>query len=333
MFDQQILALFITVALACAVEMVEAATIVLAMGAVRGWRSSLWATATALATLGAVIIAFGPAILLVPIETLRLVVGVLLLIFGLQWLRKAVQRASGYKALHDEEKIYQAEVEASKRAGNTRTLANLDAYAFTLTFKTVLLEGFEVVFIVLTFGVLKDSLDVAIWASLTSLLLVAGAAFAVRKPLARVPENTMKFVVGAMASTFGIFWATEGIGAVWPQSDLVLLPLFAWVMLISLGSVLWLRQRITKHPLSSLPKPIKSSKDKGVLVRGIKVVISFILDFVVGDEYITAIAIWTVVAFSLVVHESNDASNWLTFAALFGLLLPLGTAFQVRRLS
>jgi FtsH-binding integral membrane protein len=143
----------------------------------------------------------------------------------------------------------------------------------------------------------------------------------------------MKFVVGAMASTFGIFWATEGIGAVWPQSDLVLLPLFAWVMLISLGSVLWLRQRITKHPLSSLPKPIKSSKDKGVLVRGIKVVISFILDFVVGDEYITAIAIWTVVAFSLVVHESNDASNWLTFAALFGLLLPLGTAFQVRRLS
>jgi len=150
--------------------MVEAATIVLALGASRGWRSAILGSIVALITLALIVVIAGPSILLVPIEILRLVVGVLLLVFGLQWLRKAILRATGFKALHDEEKIFQAELNSAKSADKTKIFANLDKYSFTLSLKTVLLEGFEVIFIVLTFGALKNELVTAATAAIAALL-------------------------------------------------------------------------------------------------------------------------------------------------------------------
>jgi len=223
-------ALFIAVFLACMVEAVEATTIVLAAGTTRDWRSAGTGMAAALAVLAVVIAALGPAISAVPLHGLRLVVGALLLVFGLQWLRKAILRASGHKALHDEARIYQQQVAAA--AGQPRRSAGLvpDWFGFTLSFKGVLLEGLEVVFIVLTFGTNQHDVGLAAIAAACAIAVVAGLGVAVRAPLARVPENTMKFVVGIMLTAFGTFWGAEGAGAHWPGSDaslLVLIPAIA----------------------------------------------------------------------------------------------------------
>src|SRR4029077_11018552 len=198
--------------------MVEALTIVLAAGLTRGWRSSLTGVGAAALALAVVVAALGPALTLVPIDALRLVVGGLLLVFGLQWLRKAILRASGYKALHDEDAIFARELREAETAAHVER-AGVDWYGFTLSFTGVLLEGLEVVFIVLTFGSAQGSIPLAAAGAAAALVLVAGVGFAVRAPLARVPENLMKFSVGVMLTTFGIFWSTEGAGADWPGSD------------------------------------------------------------------------------------------------------------------
>ncbi len=218
-------ALFIAVFLACVVEAVEATTIVLAAGTTRDWRSATSGMVTALAVLALVVAVLGPAVSAVPLHALRLVVGALLLIFGLQWLRKAILRASGHKALHDEERIYAEQIAAA--TGQARRRAGLvpDWYGFTLSFKGVLLEGLEVVFIVLTFGTNQHDVGLAAIAAGCAVALVAIAALAVRAPLSRVPENTMKFVVGIMLTAFGTFWGAEGAGAHWPGSDAALLAL------------------------------------------------------------------------------------------------------------
>ena len=221
--------------LASTVEMVEALTIVLAAGLTRGWRSSLTGVAAAVLALGVVVAALGPALTLVPLNTLRLVVGALLLVFGLQWLRKAILRASGYKALHDEDAIFAKELADAEGAEHVER-AGLDWYGFVLSFKGVLLEGLEVVFIVLTFGSAQGSIPLA------ALVLVAGVGFAVRAPLARVPENLMKFSVGVMLTTFGIFWSTEGAGAHWPGSDAALLGVLGFVIAVSLVFVQLLKR-------------------------------------------------------------------------------------------
>src|SRR5439155_18253977 len=201
--------------LASAVEFVEALTIVLAAGLARGWRSSLAGLGAAAVVLAVVTAALGPALTVIPLQALRLVVGALLLVFGLQWLRKAILRASGLKALHDEDAIFARELaEAGTAARSER--AGIDAYGFTLAFKGVLLEGLEVAFIVLTFGSTQGSIPLAAGGAAVALVLVAGIGVAVRAPLARVPENTLKFAVGVMLTTFGIFWAAEGAGAHWP---------------------------------------------------------------------------------------------------------------------
>jgi uncharacterized membrane protein len=204
--------------LASAVEMVEALTIVLAAGVARGWRSSLTGVGAATIALAAIVAALGPALTVIPLSGLRLVVGALLLVFGLQWLRKAILRASGYKALHDEDAIFARELEEARTAERVER-AGVDWYGFTLAFKGVLLEGLEVAFIVLTFGSTQGSIPLAAAGAAGALVLVAGVGIAVRAPLARVPENTMKFAVGIMLTTFGIFWAAEGAGAHWPGSD------------------------------------------------------------------------------------------------------------------
>jgi uncharacterized membrane protein len=218
-------ALFIAVFLACVVEAVEATTIVLAAGTARDWRSATIGMAGALAVLALVVAALGPAVSDVPLRGLRLVVGALLLIFGLQWLRKAILRASGHKARHDEDKIFAEELATATAQSRRRVGLVPDWYGFTLSFKGVLLEGLEVVFIVLTFGANQHNVGLATIAAGCAVLLVAAAGLAIRAPLSRVPENTMKFVVGIMLTAFGVFWGAEGAGAHWPGSDAALLAL------------------------------------------------------------------------------------------------------------
>lgn len=227
--------LFLTVFLACAVEAVEATTVVLAMGTARDWLSALSGVAAGLLLLGAAVAVLGPAITAVPLDDLRLLVGGVLLIFGLQWLRKAVLRASGRKALHDEDALFRQQLAAAQSAAGGRRGLVPDGYGFTVSFKSVVLEGLEVVFIVLTFGSNAHDVPVAAVAALIAVLVVAGAGIAVRAPLSRVPENTMKFVVGVLLCAFGTFWGAEGAGASWPGSDaaiLVLVLLYAGVGLL-----------------------------------------------------------------------------------------------------
>jgi uncharacterized membrane protein len=228
--------------LASAVEMVEALTIVLAAGITRGWRSSLAGVAAATGALAAIVAALGPALTLVPLSALRLLVGALLLVFGLQWLRKAILRASGYKALHDEEAAFAQEVEQARAAAG-KERAGLDWYGFTLSFKGVLLEGLEVAFIVLTFGSTQGSIPLAAVGAGAAVLIVAAVGVAVRAPLARVPENAMKFAVGVMLTSFGTFWATEGAGASWPGGDIALPGVLAFVVVMSIGLVALLRRQ------------------------------------------------------------------------------------------
>jgi uncharacterized membrane protein len=234
--------LVVSAFLASAVEMVEALTIVLAVGVTRDWRSSLTGVGAAALALAAIVAALGPALTVIPIEELRLVVGALLLVFGLQWLRKAILRASGYKALHDEDAAFAHET-AEARAAHMERRAGLDWYAFTIAFKGVLLEGLEVAFIVLTFGSAQGSIPLAALGAGVAVVLVAAVGAVARHPLARVPENTLKFAVGTMLTTFGIFWAAEGTGVDWPGGDAALPVVLVFVLLISLGFVSALRRR------------------------------------------------------------------------------------------
>ncbi|HKT43682.1 MAG TPA: hypothetical protein VJQ85_02705 [Gaiellaceae bacterium] len=228
--------------LASAVEMVEALTIVLASGVARGWRSSLTGVGAAVLALAVIVAALGPALTVVPLNALRLVVGGLLLTFGLQWLRKAILRASGFKALHDEDAIFAKEL-AEARTAERVERAGLDWYGFTLSFKGVLLEGLEVAFIVITFGSTQGSIPLAALGAGVAVVLVTAVGIAVHAPLTRVPENTMKFAVGVMLTTFGIFWSTEGAGGSWPGGDAALFGVLGFVILTSFASVALLRRR------------------------------------------------------------------------------------------
>jgi uncharacterized membrane protein len=236
-------ALFVAVFLACAVEAVEAATIVLAAGTTRDWRSAIAGVFGALAVLAATVAALGPAVSRIPLQNLRLLVGGLLLIFGLQWLRKSILRASGYKAVHDERLIFQKQVEAAQLANRERRGVISDWYAFTLSFKGVLLEGSEVVFIVVTFGSNQHDVALAAVAATSAVVVVALTAVAIRAPLSRVPENTMKLVVGVMLTAFGTFWGVEGAGSRWPGGDAALLVLVPAIAAFALAIIALLRRQ------------------------------------------------------------------------------------------
>jgi uncharacterized membrane protein len=228
--------------LASAVEMVEALTIVLAVGLTRDLRSALTGAGVAAVALSALVAALGPALTLIPIDDLRLVVGALLLVFGLQWLRKAILRAAGYRPLHDEEEAFAREAAEARAAGRERR-AGLDWYAFTISFKGVLLEGLEVAFIVLTFGSTQGSIPLAAVGASAAVVLVVVVGALAQAPLAHVPENSLKFAVGVMLTTFGTFWGAEGAGADWPGGDAALPGVLAFVALLSLGLVTMLRRR------------------------------------------------------------------------------------------
>ncbi|HEX7165064.1 MAG TPA: hypothetical protein VF223_27940 [Trebonia sp.] len=237
------LPLIITVFVACVVEAVEALTIVLATGITREWKSTLQGMGAALVVLAVITAAVGPAVSHLPLTGLRLVVGALLAIFGLQWLRKAVLRAAGCKALHDEAGAYQREVAAAEAAARESRRGVSDWYSFTLAFKGVLLEGLEVVFIVITFGGNQKNIGAAVIGAAAAIIVVTVVGIAVNAPLTKVPENWMKFAVGVMLTSFGTFWGAEGAGVVWPGDDAALLVLVPVTALAAAGCVYWLRSR------------------------------------------------------------------------------------------
>jgi Ca2+/H+ antiporter, TMEM165/GDT1 family len=210
--------LVVAVFFASAVEMVEALTIVLAVGVTRGWRPALAGVGVALVALTALVVALGPTLIhLVPLSVLRVVVGTLLLVFGLQWLRKAVLRASGLKAKHDENAIFAEQVEEL-----SRTEDQGGREAFVVAFKGVFLEGLEVVVVVVTLGSTAHQLGVASVAAAAAVVLVGVIGIAVARQLSAVPENALKMAVGLMLVSFGTFWAGEGVGVHWPGSDLAI---------------------------------------------------------------------------------------------------------------
>jgi uncharacterized membrane protein len=213
------------------------------VGATRSWRSALTGAGAALLALAVITAALGPAVTALPLGVLRVVVGGLLLVFGLQWLRKAILRASGLKALHDELATFEEEQAAARSAGVLGGRGRrLDAYAFTVAFKGVLLEGLEVIFIVLTFGANQHNVPLAAAAAAVAVLAVGVAGVVAHAPLARVPENTLKFGVGVMLTSFGIFWGAEGAGSHWPGGDAALLAIVPATLVCALAMVRTLRR-------------------------------------------------------------------------------------------
>src|SRR5215472_5674375 len=239
--------LFLAAFLACAVEAVEATTVVLAVGVTRGWGSPLRGLAAGIAVLAAIVAALGPAIASIPMGPLRLIVGALLLVFGLGWLRKAILRASGYKALHDEELLYAKEVQAARQAGNAgrRPLMGGDPYAFTVAFNVV------------TFGANARNVPLAAAAAAAATVITVAVAMVVKGPLSRVLENSIKFAVGILLASFGTFWAAEGAGADWPGADASLLAIIPAVAIISFAGVAAMRRKrqwqVTAVPAAPSP--------------------------------------------------------------------------------
>ncbi|CAN5569633.1 hypothetical protein BH09ACT4_BH09ACT4_12570 [soil metagenome] len=345
-------ALFFAVFLACIVEAVEATTIVLAAGTARHWRSALLGVLAGLAVLVVAIAIAGPAISLLPIGILRLVVGGLLLVFGLQWMRKAILRASGYKPLHDETAIYEREVAAAAKAEAGARRGVQDWYAFTLSFKGVVLEGLEVVFIVLTFGTNQQNLPVAAIAAGVAVVIVVILGIAVRGPLSRVPENTLKFVVGVMLTSFGIFWGAEGAGAVWPGEDaalLVIAPAIAIVALAMVAGMLRYRRSraaaqqavpvavqvaeasarsdadMTAGPIDAAAESLPSLAPGASPTFGTRLLSfgAFWYDFIIGDDWQIAagVALGFVLTFLL---SLATPLAWIVMPIAVAILLPYG---------
>jgi len=236
--------------LACAVEMVEALTIVLAVGHTRGWRSAFEGTAVALVALAALVAVLGPALIHVPLSVLRLVVGGVLLIFGMQWLRKAILRASGLKALHDEDEIYRETVAELESLGAG---VNRDRIAFVMAFKGVFLEGLEVVITVLTLGTSAHRLGLAVVVATIAIVLVGIAGVVVARQLSNVPENLMKMGVGILLVSYGTFWTGEGLKVKWPGGDAFLV-LFVGLYLVVGWALIWMLRRdaVDEHPTNEV---------------------------------------------------------------------------------
>jgi uncharacterized membrane protein len=213
------------------VEVVEAFTIILAVATLRGWRPAVLGTAGALGVLGAIVLALGPLLNRVPLHLLQLVVGILLLLFGIGWLRKAALRAAGIIPLHDEDAIFARETEQLSHETKRRE-TSLDWIAGITAFKAVLLEGLEVVFIVIAVGAGRGLLWPASLGALAACAVILLIGGIVHRPLARVPENSLKFGVGVMLSAFGVFWTGEGLGVEWPGADLALFA-FAGLFLVT----------------------------------------------------------------------------------------------------
>jgi uncharacterized membrane protein len=264
----QLWATFLASFLASAVEFVEAFTIVLVVGVTINWRSALLGALAATGALIVIVAIFGTAIVrYVPLDALRVLVGFLLVLFGLKWLKKAILRSAGLKPKHDEEAIYEEQL-AAMRARGEHPQTRVDPFGVATSFKSVLLEGLEVAFIVITFGVQANSADqgsgsatgahpngilIATLGALAAGVVVIGAGAVAQAPLQRVPENTLKYIVGVMLTTFGTFWGGEGLGIQWWHEDLFLLILLSVYFIFTWGLVLWLRRKAPKPPTVSTP--------------------------------------------------------------------------------
>jgi Ca2+/H+ antiporter, TMEM165/GDT1 family len=222
--------------LASLVEFVEALTIVLAVGTVRGWRPALMGTGAGVGFLAVLVIAFGPALQRIPITSLQLVVGVLLLLFGMRWLRKAILRSAGIIGLHDEEAIFAKQTRVLESEG-TSGRTGLDKIAVATTFKAVVLEGLEVVFIVIATGAVAHMLIPACIGAAAAGIVVIALGILLHRPLSRVPENTLKFAVGILLSAFGAFWFGEGLRFPWPGEDWSLIGLAGGLLIVSATAV------------------------------------------------------------------------------------------------
>ena len=288
--------------LACGVEMVEALTIVLATGITRGWRAALLGTGVALAALAVIVVIFGPAMARVPIETMQLIVGSLMLVFGLQWLRKAILRSAGRKAMHDEDQIFLAE-QTVAREQPIDAQQPLDWYGFTLTFKGVFLEGLEVAFIVVTFGAAQQRIDLAAYGALAALVLVVTAGIVIHKPLSRVPENSLKYVVGLLLTSFGTFWTAEGLGVQWPGADVALLVILVLYALLSAYIVQRMR-----------------APDSGFFLGLIERFVRFWYEFIIGDDWRNAAATAVAVVLTIVALANGVAAFWI-FPAVIAVYL------------
>ncbi|HQS44924.1 MAG: hypothetical protein B7Y12_01190 [Rhizobiales bacterium 24-66-13] len=222
--------------LASLVEFVEALTVVLAVGTVRGWRGALTGTGAALAVLLVIVLVLGPALTRIPLEDVQLFVGGLLLLFGMRWLRKAILRSAGVIPLHDEDQAYAKETELLRRIGGSG--AGWDSVAIATAFKITMLEGLEVVFIVIAVAAGGAGLLVPASAgALAALAIVVALGAIVHRPLSKIPENTLKFTVGVLLSAFGAFWVGEGIGLEWPGEDWSILGLTLGFLTIAILSV------------------------------------------------------------------------------------------------
>ena len=317
-------ALFISVFLACSVEAVEAVTIVLAAGTARDWKSALRGVYAGLITLGVIIAIFGPAISHLPISVLRIAVGGLLLVFGLTWLRKAILRSSGFKALHDEEKIFQEELAVARAAAKQTRHGVADWYAFTLAYKGVLLEGLEVVFIVLTFGTIAHKVTLASIAALIAVVVVCAAGFALKTPLAKVPENTLKFIVGILLTSFGIFWGAEGTAgqsAHWPGDNWAVLAIIGsvWIFALIVVEVLKIIHRSPREQVKVAEPKVEPRPISNKFLAALKSFVDFWVDFIVGDDWRIAAAI--VVAFSITANLTVSALTWATIPVFVALSL------------
>src|SRR5436190_1619160 len=231
--------------------MVEALTIVLAVGITRGWHAVRLGIAVALVALAAIVAVLGPTLTLLPLDTLRLVIGFLLLAFGLQWLRKAILRAAGAIPMHDEEQIFREEMAEASSQGVARDA--FDWYAFTLSFKGVFLEGLEVAFLVIAFGDTHHNLALGAIAAGAALVTVVILGVVVHGPLSRVPENALKFGVALMLIAYGTFWGGESVGVEWPGGDVAILGLIAFYGFVSWVLVVLVRRR---EPASSLTEAV-----------------------------------------------------------------------------
>ena len=347
-------ALFIAVFLACIVEAVEATTIVLAAGTTRHWRSALFGVLAGLAVLTVAISVAGPAISLLPLGILRLIVGGLLLVFGLQWMRKAILRASGYKSLHDEELIYKKQVAAAAKAEQGARGIVQDWYAFTLSFKGVVLEGLEVVFIVLTFGTNQKNLPLAALGAILAVVIVVILGVIVRGPLSRVPENTLKFIVGIMLTAFGTFWGAEGAGAAWPGADISLLVIAPAIAVIALGIVGGMRAYRNSHfPMgegtpASVPATVKVAvgaahsdevveapavsapgeqvapdRQRSTAAGRLRSFGAFWYDFIIGDDWQIAAGVAVALLITFVVSLASSLA-WIVLPIGVAILLPYG---------
>ncbi len=278
--------------MASMVEFVEALTIVLAVGVVRGWRSALLGTAAAFGVLVGLVAALGPALTRIPLTVVQMVVGTLLLLFGLRWLRKAILRAAGVLALHDEAKAFEEEAASLRRQGSAAR-QTIDKLAFSTAFKIVMLEGIEVVFIVIAIGAGGQTLVPAWVGAALALLVVVVLGLWLHRPLANVPENALKFGVGVLLSAFGTFWVGEGIGLAWPGADWALLALSTAFLLVALGLVQACKRLRQAAP--GRPKAAKAALEvkKGPLARIGEELVGLFID----DGWLAAgTALWVLAA-------------------------------------